>query len=142
MGFLMKNSRNSAFRNEGWLPCQNTLQGLAIIIFCLGHFGLAAFTAERRLKEIGVRKVLGSSEFGIIKILSTDFTQLVTIVIATPISYLITQRWLNSFVYHTNLSLWYFVGAGLITLVIAWLPVGIQTVKAAMVNPAKILRSE
>gem|GEM_PF-1586157 len=108
----------------------------------MGHFGLAAFTAERRLKEIGVRKVLGSSEFGIIKILSTDFTQLVTIVIATPISYLITQRWLNSFVYHTNLSLWYFVGAGLITLVIAWLPVGIQTVKAAMVNPAKILRSE
>lgn len=118
--------------------------GLAILISCLGLFALAAFTAERRIKEIGIRKVLGSSEFGIVKILSGDFTKIVVIAIAIalPISFLVTDRWLESFAYHIDLEWWYFAGAGVVTLVIAWLTVGMQTVKAAMTNPVECLKAE
>jgi len=118
--------------------------GLAILISCLGLFGLAAFTAERRLKEIGIRKVLGSSVFSIVYLLSSDFTKLVfaAILIALPVSYLITDYWLDSFALHINLQIWYFFGAGLAAIVIAWLTVGMQAVKAANVNPLECLKSE
>ena len=118
--------------------------GMAIIISCLGLFGLAAFTAERRRKEIGIRKVLGSSEFGIIYLLSSDFTKmvLVAIVIALPASYFITKNWLKGFAYRIDLDPWYFVVAGLITLTIAWLTVSIHAIKAATVNPADSLKDE
>ncbi len=116
--------------------------GLAILISCLGLFGLAAFTAERRLKEIGIRKVLGSSVFSIVYLLSSDFTKLViaAIVIALPVSYLITGYWLKSFALHIDLEIWYFLGAGVAALVIAWLTVGMQAVKAANVNPLECLK--
>jgi ABC-type antimicrobial peptide transport system permease subunit len=118
--------------------------GIAIIISCLGLFGLAAFTAERRRKEIGIRKVLGSSEFGIIYLLSSDFTKLVVaaIVIAIPAAYLITKYWLDSFAYRINLEPWYFISAGLAALLITWLTVGVQAVKAATANPVKSIRYE
>ena len=118
--------------------------GLAILISCLGLFGLAAFTAERRLKEIGIRKVLGSSVFSIFYLLSSDFTKLVfvAILIALPVSYLITDYWLGSFALHINLKIWYFFGAGLAAIAIAWLTVGMQAVKAANVNPLECLKSE
>ncbi|GLU51722.1 ABC transporter permease [Dyadobacter frigoris] len=118
--------------------------GLAILISCLGLFGLAAFTAERRLKEIGIRKVLGSSVFNIVYLLSSDFTKLViaAIVIALPVSYLITGYWLQSFALHIDLQVWYFLGAGVAALAIAWLTVGMQAVKAANVNPLECLKSE
>ncbi|MEQ8555658.1 MAG: ABC transporter permease [Cyclobacteriaceae bacterium] len=118
--------------------------GLAILISCLGLFGLAAFTAEQRQKEIGIRKVLGDNEFGIIRLLSKEFSGMVlmAILIGVPVSYLITAQWLKTFAYHIDLAWWFFAGAGLITLLIAWLTVGFQTVKAAMINPARILRSE
>src|SRR5690606_9193885 len=118
--------------------------GLAILISCLGLFALAAFTAERRIKEIGIRKVLGSSEFGIVKILSGDFTKMVVIAIAIalPISFFVIDRWLESFAYHIDLEWWHFAGAGVVTLVIAWLTVGMQTVKAAMTNPVECLKAE
>jgi ABC-type antimicrobial peptide transport system permease subunit len=101
--------------------------GLAILISCLGLFGLAAFTAERRLKEIGIRKVLGSSEFGIVYLLSGDFTKIVftSIVIALPLSYLLTSYWLNNFAYKIPLQWWYFVSAGALALFIAWFTVGL-----------------
>jgi putative ABC transport system permease protein len=118
--------------------------GLAIVISCLGLFGLAAFTAERRLKEIGIRKVLGSSSFGIVYLLSSDFTKVViiSIAIALPVSYFITEQWLASFAFRITLQWWYFAGAGLVAISIAWLTVGTQAVKAALANPAQCLKDE
>lgn len=118
--------------------------GMAILISCLGLFGLAAFTAERRLKEIGIRKILGAGQIGIIKILSADFTQMVilAIFIAIPLIYLISNHWLRRFAYHINLQWWYFAVAGFTTLLISWITVGIQTIKAAQVNPVECLKDE
>jgi ABC-type antimicrobial peptide transport system permease subunit len=118
--------------------------GLSVLISCLGLFGLAAFTAEIRLKEIGIRKVLGSSVFGIVRLLSGEFTKmiLIAIFIALPLSYLIAKNWLDDFAYRINLEWWYFYGAGLITITIALFAVSFQSVKAALINPAKSLRSE
>ena len=117
---------------------------LAILISCLGLFGLAAFTAERRLKEIGIRKILGASNFGIVRLLSGDFTKmvLVAIAIALPVSYFIAKNWLEGFAYRINLEWWFFIGAGLVALLIAWFTVGLQTVKAARVNPTECLKDE
>ena len=117
---------------------------IAIMISCLGLLGLATFTAQKRRKEIGIRKVLGSSEFGIVYLLSVDFTKLIfaSLIIALPVSYYLTKNWLESFAYRIDLSPWYFVIAGLITLIIAWLTVGIQAIKAATANPVKSLRYE
>jgi len=117
---------------------------MAIMISCLGLFGLAAFTAERRLKEIGIRKVLGSSEWGIIYLLSSDFTKIVLAAafIALPVSYLMTSRWLDGFAYKIPLQWWYFIGSALIALFIAWFTVGTQAFKAARVNPTKCLKEE
>jgi predicted permease len=118
--------------------------GIAIIISCLGLFGLAAFTAERRRKEIGIRKALGASSFSIVRLLSGDFTRmvLVAIFIALPISYFVAQRWLQDFAFSIDLEWWYFAGAGLAALLVAWFTVGLQTVKAARVNPVECLRDE
>ncbi len=118
--------------------------GIAILISCLGLFGLAAFTAERRLKEIGIRKILGSSDFGIVYLLSGDFTKmvLVAIFIALPISYFVARQWLQGFAFSIDLEWWYFAGSGLAALLIAWLSVGFQTIKAAQVNPVDSLRNE
>lgn len=118
--------------------------GIAILISCLGLLGLTSFANQRRVKEIGIRKILGSSEFGIVYLLSTDFTKLLftSLIIALPVSYYLIKNWLDSFAYRIDLSPWYFVSAGLITLIIAWLTVGIQAVKAASVNPVESLKYE
>jgi putative ABC transport system permease protein len=118
--------------------------GLAILISCLGLFGLAAFTAERRLKEIGIRKVLGASELRIIYLLSADFTRIVAvaILIAIPISYFLTKDWLDDFAFKISLAWWYFLGAGAIALIISWITVGMQALKASRVNPVDCLRDE
>jgi putative ABC transport system permease protein len=116
--------------------------GLTILISCLGLFGLAAFTAERRFKEIGIRKTIGSSDFNIIYLLSKDFTimAIVAILIALPVSYLLTRGWLNDFQYRIDLKLWYFVSAGLLALCITWVTVGIQALKATKINLVECLR--
>lgn len=118
--------------------------GWAILISCLGLFGLAAFTAEKRIKEIGIRKILGSSNFGIVRLLSADFTRMVlmAIVMALPISYFIAKNWLEGFAFRIDLEWWFFIGAGLVALLIAWFTVGLQTVKAARVNPTECLKDE
>ncbi|UCE07104.1 MAG: ABC transporter permease [bacterium] len=118
--------------------------GMAILISCLGLFGLSAFTAERRRKEIGVRKVFGSSVLQIVYLLSGDFTKIVlaSMLISLPVSYFITKHWLDSFAYRIQLQFWYFIGAGLITLFIAWITVGVQAVRAATANPTESLRYE
>lgn len=118
--------------------------GLAILISCLGLLGLAAFSAERRLKEIGIRKALGASVSGIVYLLTSDFTKVVfvAILIALPISYFIAAAWLEGFAFRIPLGPWYFIGAGIIALLIAGLTVGTQAVKAASINPSKCLRDE
>lgn len=118
--------------------------GLAILISCLGLFGLAAFTAERRTKEIGIRKVLGASEWKIMRLLSADFAKmvLVAIVAGLPLSYYLTKNWLDGFAYKIDLEWWFFIGAGILTLVIALLTVSFQSIKAALMNPVNSLRSE
>ena len=118
--------------------------GIAILISCLGLFGLAAFTAERRVKEIGIRKVLGATNFGIVGLLSGDFTKMVMVAIfvALPVSYLIGLKWLESFAYQVELEWWFFIVAGFSALLIAWMTVSLQTLKAAKTNPSECLRSE
>ncbi|MEM7296804.1 MAG: FtsX-like permease family protein, partial [Bacteroidota bacterium] len=117
---------------------------MAILISCLGLFGLAVFTAERRIKEIGIRKVMGASIFNIVQMLSGEFAKMVgvAVAIALPSSYFLAREWLDGFTYRIGLEWWYFAGAGLITLLIAWLAVSLQTMKAARQNPTELLRSE
>ena len=118
--------------------------GLAILISCLGLFGLAAFTAERRQKEISVRKILGASPLSIVRLLTGDFSKMVLVAIgvAIPLSYWLSQAWLNDFAFQVTLRPWYFVLVGLGALGIAWLTVGMQTIRAALANPVKALKSE
>ncbi|MDN5213450.1 ABC transporter permease [Fulvivirgaceae bacterium BMA12] len=117
---------------------------IAIIISCLGLFGLAAFTAERRLKEIGIRKILGSGELRIINLLSRDYTKmvLISILIAWPISYFIVNSWLSGFAYKIELEWWFFITSAFTALFIAWFAVGTQTVKAARVKLTECLKDE
>ena len=118
--------------------------GLAIIISCLGLFGLATFTAERKFKEIGIRKVLGASNMNIVYLLSKEFIKpvLLSIFIALPLSYVVSRYWLDTFAYRIELQLWYFIGAGLLALLISWLTVGMQAIKAAASDPVQCLREE
>lgn len=117
---------------------------IAVIISCLGLFGLASFSLERRSKEIGIRKVLGSSELNLSKKLVFDLTKMVfiAVVIGLPISYLIADNWLQSFVFRISLEIWFFAAAGLITLAIAFITVGFQAIKAARLNPVQFLKDE
>ena len=117
---------------------------LAIIISCLGLFGLAAYTAERRTKEIGVRKVLGASVASITSLLSKDFLQLVVLscVVAFPIAWWMMYRWLQSYQYRIKISGWIFLAAGVTAVLIALITISFQAIKAAVANPVKSLRTE
>lgn len=117
---------------------------LAIFISCLGLFGLASFVAEQRTKEIGVRKVLGASVLNLWGLLSKDFIKLVIIAfsIATPVAYYALHSWLQQYAYRTDISWWVFVLSGIGALVVTLLTISFQSVKAALVNPVKSLRSE
>ncbi|MEO1259530.1 MAG: ABC transporter permease [Bacteroidota bacterium] len=116
----------------------------AIFIACLGLFGLAAFMAEQRTKEIGIRKVLGASTSGIVGLLSKDFLKLVLIalVIASPLGYYFMGEWLQDFAYHIKVQWWVFVLAGSLAMLVAFLTVSFQSIKAALANPVNSLRSE
>jgi putative ABC transport system permease protein len=117
---------------------------IAIVISCLGLFGLATFTAERRLKEIGIRKALGSTSTNIVMLLSGDFTKMVLVsnILGLPVSYFLLHEWLQRFAFHIELQVWFFAVAGFIALLIAWVTVASQAIKAAMVNPVNCLRNE
>lgn len=117
---------------------------LAIIISCMGLYGLSIFVAERRIKEIGIRKVLGASVTGIVGMLSKDFIKLVGIsfIIAVPIGWYVMTKWLEGFEYKIELGFMVFVVAGLVSFLIAWVTIGFESVKAALGNPVKALRSE
>lgn len=117
---------------------------IAIVISCLGLYGLSVSMVERRIKEIGIRKVLGASVKGIVTMLSKDFILLVLIafVIAVPISYFAMMRWLENFAFRTELGITIFILSGSIAVAIAWLTVGFESVKAAVSNPVESLKSE
>ncbi|MBL4678464.1 MAG: ABC transporter permease [Mucilaginibacter sp.] len=117
---------------------------LAIFISCMGLFGMASFMAEQRTKEIGVRKVLGASVFTLWRLMSTDFVVLVTIslMLAIPTAYYFMQGWLQDYKYRTDLSWWIFVSTSVGALVITLLTVSYQSIKAALVNPVKSLKTE
>ncbi|RYF49056.1 MAG: FtsX-like permease family protein, partial [Cytophagaceae bacterium] len=117
---------------------------LAIFISCLGIFGLASFMAEQRTKEIGVRKVLGASVLNLWALLSKDFVVLVLIALAlaVPIAYYALDNWLQAYTYHTTIAWWVFALTGAGTLLITLLTVSFQSIKTALVNPVKSLRSE
>jgi ABC-type antimicrobial peptide transport system permease subunit len=117
---------------------------LAIIISCLGLFSLAAYTAERRIKEIGIRKVLGASVSGLAALLSKDFLQLVGIscLVAFPVAWYIMHNWLQNYEYRVAIHWWIFASAGVSAMLIALATVSFQAIKAALANPVKSLRSE
>ncbi len=117
---------------------------LAVFVSCLGLFGLAAFVAEQRTKEIGVRKVLGAPLSNILWLLTGQFVKWVVVanLIAWPAGYWIMNRWLQGFAFRTSLSIWIFLASGLTALIIAALTVSSQVVKAALANPAQSLKYE
>lgn len=117
---------------------------ISILISCLGLFGLAAFAAQQRTKEIGVRKVLGASVMNIVLLLSKDFLKLVvlSIVIASPIAWWAMNRWLQDFEYRIEIGWWVFGVAGALAILIAFVTVSFQSIKAALMNPVKSLRTE
>jgi putative ABC transport system permease protein len=117
---------------------------IAIVIACLGLFGLATFTTEQRIKEIGVRKVLGASVSQIVTLLSKDFMKLVviSILLSSPIAYYIMDQWLQGFAYRINVEWWMFVAAGAAAVVIALFTVGLQAVRASIANPVDSLKTE
>ncbi|MEP7373251.1 MAG: ABC transporter permease [Chitinophagaceae bacterium] len=117
---------------------------VAIIIACLGLFGLAAFTAQQRIKEIGIRKVLGASVVSITQLLSKDFIKLVviSICIASPIAWWAMNKWLQDFAYRISITWWMFAVAGLLAVLIAIVTVSVQAIRAAIANPIKSLRTE
>jgi len=115
---------------------------LAILIASLGLIGLASFTAEQRTKEIGIRKVLGASVDKIVLLLSKEFILLIAIanIIAYPLAYFAVQKWLQNFACRTEIGIWFFVFSTIISLVIAWISVSYQSIKAALANPTESLR--
>jgi putative ABC transport system permease protein len=118
--------------------------GLSLVIACLGLFGLSTFMVERKTKEIGIRKVLGANVPGIVGLLSKDFLKLVliSILIATPLSWYFMNEWLQDFAYRIQVRWWVFIAAGIIAIFIALITVSVQSIKAAIVNPVKSLRTE
>ncbi|HVZ26654.1 MAG TPA: FtsX-like permease family protein, partial [Sediminibacterium sp.] len=118
--------------------------GLTIVISCLGLFGLAAYTAENRVKEIGVRKVLGASVFHITALLSRDFLALVMVsfVIATPIAWYALHKWLEGYTYRIYVEWWVFLFAACLSILVALITVSYHAIRAATSNPVKALRTE
>ena len=117
---------------------------IAIILSCLGLYGLSVYVAERKIKEIGIRKVLGASVTGIVGMLSKDFVKLVIIafVLAVPLGYFVMNKWLENFIYKIEIDAMVFVLAGIASFTIAWLTIGFESIKAALRNPADSLKTE
>jgi putative ABC transport system permease protein len=117
---------------------------LAIFISCLGLFGLAAFLAARRSKEIAIRKILGASTFGVMGILSREFIILITLanVIAWPLGFFFMSRWMQNFAYKAGFNIWIFLFSASVSFLIALLTVNLHSVKAAVANPVDSLRHE
>jgi putative ABC transport system permease protein len=136
---------NKLYSNEeviGKLSLSFTV--VAVLISCLGLFGLASFTAERRMKELGIRKVLGASAVKLIVMLCSDFTRLVflSLIIGIPIAWYLGVKYLSGYTFHYELSAWTFVGISMVVITIALLTVVYQAARAALANPVDSLRNE
>lgn len=143
--FFLDETVSKLYKRENQLTkLINMATGLAIFISCLGLFGLAFFTVTQRAKEIGVRKILGAGVAGIVAMLTKDFVKLVIIAlaIASPIAYYLIHQWLQDFAYSITLRLWVFLVAGAGAITIAFLTVGLQSIKAALANPVESLKTE
>ncbi|WP_234736841.1 ABC transporter permease [Tellurirhabdus bombi] len=143
--YFLDDAFNQLFKTEQQLShVLNLFTGTAIFIACLGLFGLAAFSAERRTKEIGIRKVLGASVSSIVRMLSKEFVGLVIValVIASPIAWYLMNQWLSDFAYKIEINGWIFALVSLLAVGIALLTVSFQSIKAALTDPVKSLRTE
>lgn len=142
--FLDDNFDRLAIKERMLSKAVGIFTGMAIIIACLGLFGLAAFMAERRTKEIGIRKVLGAGVLNLAGLLSKDFLKLVlfSFVIASPVAYYFMENWLQDFAYRIEIQWWFFAGAGFLAMFTALVTVSFQSLKAALANPADSLRKE
>jgi len=142
--FLDKDFQRNYEKEERTSQLIKYFAGIAILIACLGLFGLATFTAEQRTREIGIRKVLGASVTGIATLLSKDFVKLIllAILIASPLAWFAMNKWLENFAYKTSISWWMFAATGLLAVTIALATISFQAIKAALANPVKSLRSE
>ncbi|HVV03091.1 MAG TPA: ABC transporter permease [Puia sp.] len=143
-GFLDQDLANQYKGEQQMGSIFNLFALLAVFISCLGLYGLSAYMAEQRTREIGVRKVLGASLFNIVRLLSTDFTRLIIVamIVAIPLSWWAVNKWLESFAYHIHVGWVIFVLGPLAALFIAWITVSYESVKAGVTNPVKSLRSE
>jgi putative ABC transport system permease protein len=136
---------DSLFRSEALVGnLSRIFAGLAIVISCLGLFGLSAYTTERRTKEIGIRKVLGASVSGITRLLAKDFLKLVFLsnLVAFPLAWWVMDHWLRNYAYRISMSAWVFIAAGMAAILIALLTISVQSVKAALSNPVSSLRAD
>ncbi len=136
---------NELYRSDSQISTiVGTLAILAIIISCLGLFGLASYAAERRTKEVGIRKVMGASLQNLVLMLSKDFLKYVLIaaLIALPLSWFSVHKWLQDYAYRINISWWIFLSAVLVAMLIAFATISFQAIKAAIANPVKSLRTE
>jgi len=143
--YFMEEGIDALYRKEQQLGrLVSGFSGLAIFIACLGLFGLAAFMADRRTKEIGIRKVFGATVPNIMVLLSKEVSVLVVVacMLAMPLAYGAMNRWLENFAYHVEISWWIFLLVGSLALVIAWLTVSYQSIRAALTNPVEALRYE
>lgn len=142
---FMDDDFNNLFKSEMLIgKLSRVFAGLTILISCLGLFGLAAYTAERRTKEIGIRKVLGASLVNVITLLSRDFLLLVVLasLFAFPLAWWIMHSWLQDFSYRITIEWWIFILAGALAVAIALFTVSFQAIKAGLMNPVKSLRTE
>jgi putative ABC transport system permease protein len=142
---FLDESLNNFYKSEQrWSSIAGWAGGISIFLACLGLFGLASLAAINRTKEIGIRKVLGASLPSIIRLLSKDFLLLVLIAIfiAAPLSWYFMHQWLADFAYRISISGWLIIGSGLMAIVIAFITIGFQAIRAGVANPVKSLRSE
>jgi putative ABC transport system permease protein len=142
---FMDEEFDNTFREERKMGViLNLFTVLAIVIACLGLFGLAAFSADQRKKELGIRKLHGASVHQLVFLFSSEFTKLValSIVISTPLAYLMTDYWLSNFAYRTPIDIWVFIVAGVTAMSIAAFTVGFQSFSAANANPVEVLKNE
>lgn len=142
---FMDDRINDFYKQENQLSLlYKIFAGIAIFISCLGLYGLVSFMAAQRTKEVGIRKVLGASMTNIVYLFSKEFTLLILIAfaVAVPVAYYMMSNWLNNFAYRINISIWVFLLAIVLSIVIAWITVGYKAIKAAIANPVKSLRTE